>query len=427
MKICSNHGTLYSVRTRNYPCPLPNRTPDTEVRHSKGPTHSPVSDVRLSLSYRPIFQIVERRILIPLISIAILVGLLACSPIDRFSEYRGVNLLEGKSLGDWIPDFNEALTPAPANPGGEAYMLYQSAGATAGYGGTEAYRLRTKNLFPNGDFESGTVTGWTSSGGASFSLTSLSSEAIQGNSLKYTVTTSTGYISFPLSSLLDGFLSTTSVQNILYTYRFDLKYPSTQTLSFDVNTLPSPGDPHYIQLPKPSIESSYYRYPVDFPESPLIQTVYRSSDTQTYYFFLNTPLSGKGDSQEGILDNIRFIRSDLKYRIRLVLPRNDPARLPLPSGTYRFSFYVKQDPDAGSNNVFPASRISFGIGSASKAVDATSSWTDWTQVQGTFNNLQIDPGSSIELWISATDSANDFGRDCGSILISAPSLEFLPE
>jgi len=357
-------------------------------------------------------------------------GFLSCSPTDRFSEYRGVNLLEGISLGDWTPDYNEASTPAPANPGGAAYMLYENAGATTGYGGSEAYRLRTKNLFLNGDFEDGTPTGWASSGGASFSLTSLPSEAIEGQSLKYTIVASTDYIYFPLSSLFDGFLSTTSDQNILYTYKFDLKFPSASTLSFDVNTLPALDDTHYLQLQKPSIELSYYRYPVDFPKSSLIQSIYRSFYTQTYYFFLNTPLSGKGDPQVGILDNIRFIRSDLRYRIRLKLSRNDPNnpnRLPLPSGTYRFSFYVKQDPEAGSANVFPATRISFGIGSASKAVEAPSVGSDWTLVQGTFNNLQIDPGSSIELWISATDSTNDFYRDCGSILISAPSLEFLPE
>ena len=362
--------------------------------------------------------------------ICLLWVLFSCSPIDRFSEYRGVNLLEGKSLSDWTPDFNEVSSPAPANGGGGAYMLYQSAGATAGYNGSEAFRLRTKNLFPNGDFEAGSLTGWQISGGSgSFSLTNNPVEVIQGSSLKYTIAPSTQFIYFPLSSLSDGFLATTSTQSIAYTFRFDLKYPGAPTLSFDLNTNPSSDSTHFFELQKPTGTLSFYRYPANFPDSPLIQTISRSSSVE-YYFFLNTVLTDKGNFQNGIIDNIRFLRSDLQYKIRLVLPRTDPTnpnRLHLPSGSYRFSFYVKQDPEAGSNNVFPASRISFGIGNASKTLDASSIGSDWTKVEGTFNNLQIDPGSTMELWISATDSTDDFYRDCGSILISSPFLEFLPE
>lgn len=350
----------------------------------------------------------------------------SCSPIDRFSEYRGVNLLEGISFGEWTPDYNEASAPEPANTDGGVYMLYEPAGATAGYNGSEAYRLRTKNLFPNGDFED-PLSGWTVQGtGSSYSLTNAAGEAIQGNSLKYTILNSSHYIYFPLSSLSDGFILSSSTTTAQYTFRFDLNYPGAPSLSFDLNTDPSSDSTHYFELPKPAESLSYYRYPTDFPASPLINTVFRSDNTP-YFFFLNTDIPNKGDAQTGILDSIRFLRNDLEYKVRLVLERNDPERLPLPSGSYRFSFYVKQDPQAGSGNVFPASRLSFGIGSASNAVDAPSVNSDWTLVEGTFNNLQIDPGSTMELWISATDSSNSFYQDCGSILLSSPSLEFLPE
>lgn len=304
-------------------------------------------------------------------------------------------------------------------------MLYQSAGATAGHNGSEAFRLRTKNLFPNGDFEAGSLTGWQLSGGSgSFSLTTNPGEIIQGTSLKYNISASTAYIHYPLSNLADGFLVGTP-----YTFRFDVKYINANTLSFDTNSDPSTDASYFFKLQQPRETKPYYRYPIDFPDSPLLQFVSRTGG-QDLSFYLNTALPDKGDPQQGIIDNIRFLRSDLQYKIRLVLPQTDPTnpnRLSLPSGSYRFSFYVKQDPEAGTNNVFPASRISFGIGNAYKTVDASSIGSDWTKVEGTFNNLQIDPGSTMELWISATDSTDDFYRDCGSILISSPSLEFLPE
>ncbi|GAB4364617.1 MAG: hypothetical protein Kow009_01360 [Spirochaetales bacterium] len=347
----------------------------------------------------------------------------SCSSVDHFSEYTGVNLLEGKSLADWVPDYNEASTPAPANPEGGVYMLYESAGSTAGYGGGEAYRLRTKNLFPDGDFESGSIhSGWQPGGGAS--APSLSgTDSISGNwALEYDLTSTSHYISFPLSNLTDEFQG-----DVPYSFRFDVKYTSGNKLIFDINTLSSEDKTNILNLQQPSEDTTIFSYPEDFPLSARIHEVYGQT---SLYFLLNTVITTEADPQKGLIDNIRFLRSDLEYRIRLVLPRDDPddpSRLPLPSGSYRFSFYVKQDPDAGSNNVFPASRISFGIDNAAHSVDASTIGSDWTQVEHTFTNIQIDPDSSIELWISATDSTEDFYRDCGSILISSPSLEFLPE
>ncbi|MFQ3621039.1 MAG: hypothetical protein SNJ78_08850 [Spirochaetales bacterium] len=362
-------------------------------------------------------QILVRRALLflgkVLLSLGILLGALSCSPVDQFSEYRGVNLLEGISLSNWQLD--------PDNP---TYLLYENAGVTAGYNQTEAYRLRTINLFPNGDFESFTVGAspdfpWNLQGAGSAFTIIQGTSAIQSKSLQYNLISSEHYITFPLSSLTDGFLTNTP-----YTFRFHLKF-TTSTLSFDINTSSADYQTYFLKIQKPNNEKAFYLYPEDFPESPLAQYVERQS-SESLLFYLNTRLDRK-EAQSGYIDNIRFLRSDLLYRIHLTLNKNEPNRLPLPSGSYRFSFYVKQDFQVGANNVLPASRISFGIGSAAKAMAAPSVESDWSLVSEVFHNLQIDPGSTLTLWISATDFTNDFTRDCGSILISNPVLEFLPE
>jgi hypothetical protein len=154
--------------------------------------------------------------------------------------------------------------------------------------------------------------------------------------------------------------------------------------------------------------------------------------------------------QSGTIDNLRFIRSDLKYKTRLRLRQTDVKHPFLPSGSYRLSVFVRQDTEAGSGNVFAASRISLGINQnwvrpngtpaapgsfiddTAVAISADPGWGNWTEVSVVFRNVQIDPPSTaedynIELTISATDSSSAFYRDCGSILISSPALEFLPD
>ena len=38
---------------------------------------------------------------------------ISCTVEDRFSEYRGLNLIAGYTLDMWVPDFNEAAAPVP--------------------------------------------------------------------------------------------------------------------------------------------------------------------------------------------------------------------------------------------------------------------------------------------------------------------------
>jgi hypothetical protein len=80
-----------------------------------------------------------------------LLEFLSCSPVDRFSEYEGVNLLETVSLAEWTPDFN-ATSP---------YMLYESAGPVGPEGQRRsAFEPRTcsPTRFRNGTLQAGLTT-----------------------------------------------------------------------------------------------------------------------------------------------------------------------------------------------------------------------------------------------------------------------------
>jgi len=360
-----------------------------------------------------------------LAAVAAAIVLASCSPESRFGAYEGVNIVSAYSLGtDWVPDYNDGI-----------YMTYEDSGET--YNGAPAYRLRTVNLFPNGDFETGTSTDWTPNSGATISVGA--SNLIQGSySATCDVNTSGSNISFLLDHLIDGFLV-----NVPYTFRYAIAFLQGNDAKIEINTLTDAGAGRHTTKPsKPETESAYYAYPEDFLTEENNNNFKRSDATQ-WYLYVNTLAEGEGDTQHIALDKIRFLRSDLGYKIRLRLFRTAAGRLELLSGTYKLSVYVKQDPNAGANNVLPASRISLGINRAydsvtaaflddgSKGIAAASEWSDWTKVSATFKNVQVDTYGDaypcMELTISATDSASDATRDVGSILISTPFLEFLPD
>jgi len=324
-------------------------------------------------------------------------------------------------------------------------MTYEDSGET--YNGAPAYRLRTVNLFPNGDFEdaakAGTHGDWLNSDAGFTSYSVATTDVIQGSySLTCRISNQTALIYYPLDSLSDTFLAKTP-----YTFRFSLIYLDNKSdAAFEINGNTVLSDVQKtLSLANPSgASATTFTYPDDFVDSPFDNTTFRNDAATPLYFYLNTlsDTDARG-SQSVSLDKIRFLRSDLGYKIRLRLFRSAANRLELLSGTYRLSVYVKQDPNAGANNVFPASRISLGINRAydsvttaflddgSKGIAAASEWSDWTKVSATFKNVQVDVYGdaypSLELTISATDSAGDATRDVGSILVSAPSLEFLPD
>jgi hypothetical protein len=369
-----------------------------------------------------------------------------CSAEDRFSEYHGVNLISGYTLDMWVPDHNEVAAPAPAQTDG-IYMRYEFAGAE-GPGGAEAYLLRTNNLMPNGDFEETDAgsqpAGWTSSGASAVYSVTDGARTIAGKALQFDIGDNPSIIFFPLGDLpglTDGFRPAT-----YYTFRFAVKSENRPTLAFEINENPDNIDiRNTIVLTFPEDKTISSIFPDHFEGDKLDNLAIRESDSDTVAFYINIISQDEAKGiQKGSIDNLRFVRSDLVYNIRLRLRREDAGRLPLPSGTYRLSVYVKQDPAAGTDNFFPASRIALGINrnwdatsgsfldNSYEGIPADAAWADWTQVSATFRNVQIDPPATnedynIELTISATDSKNNFTRDAGSILVSLPSLEFIPD
>lgn len=368
---------------------------------------------------------------------------LACTAEDRFFEYRGVNLIADYALDAWVPDYNEAAAPAPAQTGG-IYMRYESAGAT-GPGGAEAFLLRTNNLFPNGDFEATTAgaqpAGWAFSGAsADYSVTD-GTRTIAGKALRFDIDDENSLIYFPLDGLADGFIPAPAS----YTVRFAVKYQEgQQTLLFEINESTNELWKTTMSLTLPEFPAVSYAFPDDFITDVRDNSTYRPSTSNAMSFYINSvsPDPARG-AKQGSIDNLRFVRSDLSYKIRLRLRREDTSPLPLPSGTYRLSVYVKQDPSAGSGNVMRSSGIALGINrnwdgvnflglQDAPGIPADPSWADWTLVSADFPSVQIDPPAAdtdynIELTISATDSASNSLRDAGSILISRPALEFLPD
>ena len=153
-------------------------------------------------------------------------------------------------------------------------------------------------------------------------------------------------------------------------------------------------------------------------------------------------------SQLARVDNVRIVRSDLELHLRTRLQyieADRPRQLALVSGTYRFSVYVRRDLSATNSgsttpivpNRYMATNLTLGIHTAtqsyaaSEASGATDTWEEWTKVSlETF--VQIDePAQSdtevLSLSICATDiTGGAITVDAGSILVAAPSLEFLP-
>lgn len=353
----------------------------------------------------------------------------SCSLDDFLAPYHGVNLLAHHPFSAWTAD-DETGT----------YMVWQEE-TTVQYNGENAYRLRTCNLLPNGDFEdaSDPPTGWTAAGGASVARETASPLAGTG-SLRISISQKTDHAYFPLTSLIGWPYPEDTLLTVRLAYRVE------QTISsfpFEYNDITNPKTDTWRYRVTSTEVGTIYHLPFSEDE-PLSFSVSTSGDPA----FLVNSLSNTLEQVLNLdvtLDDVSITRPDAPIWTRLSLKASGDTPLDLISGTYRFSFLVRQDTEAGTDNVFPSSRIAVRINTCYDphtdsflengyihSIPAESSWnTGWVEV-AVEEHLTISPPASpdhpvLQICISASDSSSPLTMDAGSILLAAPRLELVQE
>jgi len=347
-----------------------------------------------------------------LITVWLLMGSCEQDP-TILAEYEGVNLIANRGFdsADWTPDQ------------GTVYMTYEAVTGVAlpsGVTGAAVYRLEINNLVADGEFEtypSGSPppvgAGWSVTGAATALVSGT--EVSSGQSLFFDVpsTAAADSFAFDLEAMIDGYPA-----NSNYILRFVFVPTQTNFCWFYFPT--HPGDLHIASVDTLSI-------PYDFPDAfEDITSEFTSNDTGD--IFLIT-----GRTAAGYIDDFRIARTDIPLRLRINLTWADPSRpdTPLVSGWYKFSLWVRSDPDAASTpNSFAGDTVTIGIENALSVVSSVSSlplvdgWAQISIVLFVQINEPDDHGAYVlELSVTPTDIANAQSRDVGSILITAPVLE----
>ncbi len=370
-----------------------------------------------------------------------------CKQSDLFPEYRGTNLISGIALAKWAADQ------------GTVYMNYEQVSGTGyepptGHDSADVYRLEIKNLVPNGDFENSTVgsapSGWVlyPGGGAdTLKIVDSGSGEIYDKTMHLKIKT-LDRVDFNVRDTVNGAIDGFS-ENNSYLVRFN--YRTAGALVFELNdTATSLGWLKFFGGENGGKINITIANLLEYPPAELKglfpdETVGSAS---AYYFSFGSVDSGNSSPQEGYIDNFRLIRTDLKYRLRLLLSYADDASEPLISGSYRFSVYVKRDPSAGTDNRFTSNRIDLGITGGGVSSNGTGfdessfssykqfydgedgqDWSDWSQVYVDLT-LQIPNSSSRAMEVSicpTDDSQGSLYLDAGSILVSVPGLELFPD
>ncbi len=392
--------------------------------------------------------------------VTILLSLFACNNGDLFPEYENTNLLSAESRElsptQWITDQTST------------YMTYEEVSGTGyeppdGHSDATVYRLEIKNLVPNGDFETSTAgtvpNGWSvvNNGGGADTLeiidagnlgSGVSQGLINDKTMHFAVDNAADMVIYdlrdPTYGVTDGLIGGAS-----YLIRYD--YRTSGQLFFEYNdTVSSLYFWSFYGGPNGDRPSSLTNL-IEFPPSHLygeFPDIAVGSATDYNYIFgsLNSAQSGP---QEGYIDNVRLIGTDITYKLKLNLSVNDTVQ-PLISGTYRFSIYIKRDPSAGTGNRFQTNRVTIGIkgggvGGEENTFDESlysnfktyyegedgADWSKWTEIKvDCFVQIPENISNStkiLELTVCPTDDQyGALNMDAGSILISSPSLIMAP-
>jgi hypothetical protein len=161
-----------------------------------------------------------------------------------------------------------------------------------------------------------------------------------------------------------------------------------------------------------------------------------------YYLVL-----GRDSTQQGVFDDLRVTRLliDLGLRIDLSPAACQPGLIP---GRYRFSVWVRNDPEASDLELDENARDPYRPRALTLAIRTSTDWgasggialvipspaggyPTWTKVSaempaGEILDFQATSSSPVlSLHLYATNNYASDGRDPGSILVAQPELNFL--
>lgn len=362
----------------------------------------------------------------------------ACEWEDPFPDYRGVNLITNRGYS--VDDFAEAYGNGddPASTGD--YITLSEPGAYGSLDGlpddsaetiATIRSLEVVNLIPNGDFEAGVspwiTTGFTGGASPPSEFTVESAGVLIGSYVSFDVSANQGAaIDLDASMtipIVDGgrYFAQALIQrsesrtDITFDYGDDattsynyLNSVSWRSIGPDDGSQPAPE-----ALPDPT---------VDYRDLGMQFTVTETPN----YFYLGSPRSAL--SQSGYLDNVRIGRLDNRPVLELPIPLETATGLPLPTGRYTFSVYVKSEVSSevtpGRPNRFRAGQIAIGAnGFRTLFTQEEYGWTDstWVRLEQV---VEVRPDDALEgrplrLQLSVVDTARPA---VGSILIARPEL-----
>ncbi len=375
-----------------------------------------------------------KKLFLKIFTVFSLLTLLTGCSYDYFSRYESKNLIQHLSLADWTLSVSTT------------YMDYST--VTAAVAGTSGlpdaaaaiYCIENLNLVPDGDFEATTPdtnsfpAGWDNSN-ADAGDGVESGSPIDGQALRFDEGIGE-YLTYDVNTISDG-----AIPDSNYLLRFDLSGDNTGNYYFRIED--TSGSGNVTTYSANLLQSgTAFAFPADFSSISLTEFLIHTDDSEVFHINLSDVTL-----QAGYIDNFRIVKSDQDQNISIELPFIDENRidsLNLISGYYRFSVWVKADPNAGVSNTFAAEAVSLSISSLdeeglasranSAAFDASdySSFSNWTEIyidaelqialpywgETTVIKLQISPGDI---------TAGASGIDSGSILVSTPGLYYSPD
>ncbi|MFP4376354.1 MAG: hypothetical protein ACLFP4_04860 [Spirochaetales bacterium] len=356
----------------------------------------------------------------------------ACEPVDVFSDYRGVDLLSQRSVGiaNWAISYQAGVTPDTDYVSFVA-LTPGEYGSDAGLpAGSPVYRLEIPNLLPDGDFEASTAgsapSGWTvDPPSANYLVENAPSVMPDGNFVALEFgSADSAFVN--LSTLTDGF-----VIDALYHFQVDIK-----RVSDDVSILFDFGDASTSYLgrddwriePIPGQAIVVESVPSRTPENLFKNTLFAARDSADR-FYAGAP-AADSPFQEGYFDNLRIGRHDVFPHVRFELPLTATGdQLEFLPGRYTFSVFVKSELDTqvtpDTPNRFRSQQLSIGIDEVYETYErADHGWdaNSWAELTYSFELSSAKIASGDPLIITLTPSS--FGTPAvGAILVAAPRLE----